>query len=91
MGIIPEAAHTAARIGFNKWTTVEQIDQAFEIIKEEVQRLRSVSIVWDQMMETDENSIIGSSIAAKNSKSGKDAQNNGVRADRGLIDQVSQW
>lgn len=47
LGVEVEMAHTSLRIGFGRFTTVEEIDIAAEKIIREVRRLREMSPLWE--------------------------------------------
>lgn len=48
MGIPAEQAHTAIRIGFSRFTTEDEVRFAMRAIREEVERLRSISVLWNE-------------------------------------------
>ncbi|CAL6103894.1 Iron-sulfur_cluster biosynthesis protein IscS [Hexamita inflata] len=48
MGLGPEAAHTAVRIGFGRFTTKEDVKNGMDTIKHEVNRLREISCLWEE-------------------------------------------
>lgn len=47
LGVEVEMAHTSLRIGFGRFTTVEEVDVAAEKIITEVRRLRDMSPLWE--------------------------------------------
>jgi cysteine desulfurase len=47
LGVGDELAHTSIRFGFGRFTTEEEIDAAIEIVKQNVQKLRDLSPLWD--------------------------------------------
>ena len=48
MGLKPEEAHTAVRLGFGRFTTEEEAKEGIKAIKKEVARLREISCLWDE-------------------------------------------
>ena len=48
MGLPPERAHTAVRIGFGRFTTADEVRRAIHRLKEEVAELRCMSVLWDE-------------------------------------------
>tara|TARA_R110000772_G_scaffold49123_1_gene112315 strand:- start:8164 stop:9429 length:1266 start_codon:yes stop_codon:yes gene_type:complete len=51
LGVEVEMAHTSLRIGFGRFTTEEEVDEAVECIIREVERLREMSPLWDMHNE----------------------------------------
>lgn len=51
IGVGDELAHTSIRFGIGRFTTVEEIDYAINLIKEKIDKLRSLSPIWDMMQE----------------------------------------
>jgi len=51
LGVEEELAHTSLRIGFGRFTTVEEVDYAVEKIAGEVNRLRAMSPLWEMAQE----------------------------------------
>ena len=49
IGVGEELAHTSMRIGFGRFTTVEEIDIASGMLIKEVKRLRDMSPLWDMV------------------------------------------
>jgi cysteine desulfurase len=47
LGVGDELAHTSIRFGFGRFTTDEEVDRAIAIVKENVQKLRDLSPLWD--------------------------------------------
>ncbi len=47
LGVGDELAHTSIRFGFGRFTTEEEVDRAIKIVKENVQKLRDLSPLWD--------------------------------------------
>ncbi len=47
LGVGDELAHTSIRFGFGRFTTEEEVDRAIAIVKENVQKLRDLSPLWD--------------------------------------------
>ena len=47
LGVGDELAHTSIRFGFGRFTTEEEVDRAIQIVKENVQKLRDLSPLWD--------------------------------------------
>ena len=51
LGVEEELAHTSLRIGLGRFTTEQDVDYAAEHIVESVQRLRSMSPLWEMAQE----------------------------------------
>ncbi len=51
LGVDEELAHTSLRIGIGRFTTHEEIDYAADIIIKAVDRLRSLSPLWEMVQE----------------------------------------
>jgi cysteine desulfurase len=51
LGVEEEMAHTSLRIGFGRFTTEDEVDQAAQKIIREVKRLRNMSPLWDMSRE----------------------------------------
>ena len=51
LGVEEELAHTSLRIGLGRFTTEQDVDYAVEHIVESVQRLRSMSPLWEMAQE----------------------------------------
>ena len=47
LGVEAEMAHTSLRIGFGRFTTEEEVDEASQQIIKEVTRLREMSPLWE--------------------------------------------
>jgi cysteine desulfurase len=47
LGVGDELAHTSIRFGFGRFTTDEEVDRAIAIVKDNVQKLRDMSPLWD--------------------------------------------
>jgi cysteine desulfurase len=47
LGVEDELAHTSLRIGFGRFTTVDEVDQAAEVIIAQVRKLRDMSPLWE--------------------------------------------
>ena len=47
LGVDVELAHTSLRIGFGRFTTIEEVEQAAEDIIRAVHHLRSMSPLWE--------------------------------------------
>ena len=47
LGVEDELAHTSLRIGFGRFTTLEEVDRAAEIIITQVTKLREMSPLWE--------------------------------------------
>jgi len=47
LGVGDELAHTSIRFGFGRFTTDEEVEKAIGIVKENVQKLRDISPLWD--------------------------------------------
>ena len=47
LGVGDELAHTSIRFGFGRFTTDEEVDKAIQIVKDNVQKLRDLSPLWD--------------------------------------------
>lgn len=58
LGLSDDLAHTSIRFGIGKFTTSEEIDYAIKLIKQKVEKLRSLSPLWDMIQDgVDINSI----------------------------------
>lgn len=53
LGRDPELAHSSLRIGFGRFTTKDEVKYYAKRLKEEVEYLRNMSPLWDQMKERD--------------------------------------
>lgn len=51
MGLDDELAHSSLRITIGRFTTVEEVDYVFELIKKNVERLREMSPLWEMVQE----------------------------------------
>ncbi len=51
LGVSEELAHTSIRFGIGRFTTEEEIDYAADLICEKVEKLRSMSPLWEMMQE----------------------------------------
>lgn len=51
LGVDEELAHTSLRIGIGRFTTEEEIDYAADSIIKAVERLRSLSPLWEMVQE----------------------------------------
>jgi cysteine desulfurase len=51
LGVEDELAHTSLRIGFGRFTTVNDVEYATDIIVNEVKRLRELSPLWEMAQE----------------------------------------
>ena len=51
MGVDEDLAHTSIRFGIGRFTTEEEIDFAIEILKNNIQRLRDMSPLWEMAQE----------------------------------------
>ena len=51
LGVEEELAHTSLRIGIGRFTTEEEVDKAVSDIVKEVNRLRSLSPLWEMAQE----------------------------------------
>lgn len=54
LGVNPEVAHTSIRFGVGRFTTLAEVDHTASVCINEVQRLRAMSPLWDDMMEEEE-------------------------------------
>jgi cysteine desulfurase len=58
IGVKEDMAHTSLRIGFGRFTTEEEVDFTADLLIRQVNRLRSMSPLWDMINEgIDINSI----------------------------------
>lgn len=58
LGVGDDLAHTSIRFGIGRFTTEEEVDRAIEIVKNNVEKLRELSPLWDMAQEgIDINSI----------------------------------
>lgn len=51
LGVDDDLAHTSIRFGIGRFTTEEQIDFAIKLVNEKVNKLRSLSPIWEMMQE----------------------------------------
>jgi cysteine desulfurase len=51
LGVTEDLAHTSLRIGFGRFTTEDEVDYAADRIVEAVQKLRSMSPLWEMAQE----------------------------------------
>merc|ERR1712146_531391 len=51
LGVEDELAHTSIRFGIGRFTTVEEIDFAVDLIAKHVTRLRGMSPLWEMHQE----------------------------------------
>lgn len=51
LGVDETLAHTSLRIGFGRFTTEEEVNNAVQCIVEQVNRLRSMSPLWEMVQE----------------------------------------
>lgn len=51
LGVSEELAHTSIRFGIGRFTTEEEIDYAIDLICKKVEKLRSMSPLWEMMQE----------------------------------------
>ena len=51
LGVDEEMAHSSIRFGLGRFTTVEEIDYALDLVTREVNRLREMSPLWDMVQE----------------------------------------
>lgn len=51
LGVTEDLAHTSIRFGFGRFTTEEEIDFAIKTVKDNVQRLRDMSPLWEMVQE----------------------------------------
>ncbi len=51
LGVTEDMAHTSIRFGFGRFTTDAEIDYAVNVVKNNVQRLREMSPLWEMVQE----------------------------------------
>lgn len=51
IGVEEDMAHTSIRIGFGRFTTLEEADYMAELLIKEVKRLRELSPLWEMINE----------------------------------------
>lgn len=51
LGVTEDMAHTSIRFGFGRFTTEAEIDYAVNVVKNNVQRLREMSPLWEMVQE----------------------------------------
>lgn len=51
LGVKEELAHTSIRFGFSKFTTIEEVDYAINLIVSKIQKLRELSPLWEMVQE----------------------------------------
>jgi cysteine desulfurase len=51
LGVTEDLAHTSLRIGFGRFTTEDEVDYAADRIVDAVQKLRSMSPLWEMAQE----------------------------------------
>jgi cysteine desulfurase len=51
IGVSEDLAHTSIRIGFGRFTTHSEIEYAVELVRENVEKLRKLSPLWEMVQE----------------------------------------
>jgi len=51
LGVGDDLAHTSIRFGIGRFTTEAEIDRAIEVVKDNVEKLRAMSPLWDMAQE----------------------------------------
>lgn len=51
LGVSEEMAHTSIRFGFGRFTTVEEVEYAAELILTKIDKLRELSPLWEMVQE----------------------------------------
>lgn len=51
IGSDDEMAHSSIRFGIGRFTTMEEIDFAIDLLEKHVQRLREMSPLWEMVQE----------------------------------------
>lgn len=51
IGVEDDLAHTSLRIGFGRFTSVEEVDYAVDLLSEQVTKLREMSPLWEMMQD----------------------------------------
>jgi len=51
LGVSEDMAHTSIRFGFGRFTTVEEVDFAINLIKNSIDKLRQMSPLWEMVQE----------------------------------------
>ena len=51
IGVEEDMAHTSLRVGFGRFTTDGEVDYAINLIKEQVTRLRDMSLLWEMTLD----------------------------------------
>lgn len=51
IGVEEDMAHTSLRIGFGRFTTEQEVDYTVDLLVKEVNRLRSMSPLWEMINE----------------------------------------
>ena len=51
LGVDVELAHTSIRFGFGRFTTEAEVDYAIQVVKDNVQKLRDMSPLWEMVQE----------------------------------------
>ncbi len=51
LGVDEEMAHTSIRFGFGRFTTEEEVDYAIKVLKDNIERLREMSPLWEMVQE----------------------------------------
>ena len=51
LGLSEDLAHTSIRIGLGRFTTEAEVDEAIELTKKHVGRLREMSPLWEMVQE----------------------------------------
>merc|ERR1711865_274800 len=49
LGVQDDMAHTSLRFGLGRFTTVDEVDFAVNLLGEHIQRLRDMSPIWDMV------------------------------------------
>jgi cysteine desulfurase len=51
IGVAEDMAHTSLRVGFGRFTTEGEVDYAIALVKQQVNRLREMSPLWEMVNE----------------------------------------
>lgn len=51
IGVGEDMAHTSIRIGFGRFTTEQETDFAISLVRDQVNRLREMSPLWEMTLE----------------------------------------
>jgi len=53
-----EIAHGSLRLTLSKYTTIEEIEKAIEVVPKVIEKLRKMSPVWDELKKGERKHVI---------------------------------